>query len=164
MEQGSNNHIYCIEHKPNRTAVLLGIPMYMYRIKTHRSSYGLNFFQKAVLKFKTKPNIETSTIAACLGLDEKLITTIHNELVLKGLITSEGILTAKGNEIKSDVDGLIIDKKSTQIGYVFQYVDKAEMYPYYVNNISKAVTSINNGVLSIKTGNKGDAGDRKSGV
>ena len=55
MARESIDYILNISHRPNRTAVLLAIPMYMYRIETKRIEYGINFFQKAVLMFKTKP-------------------------------------------------------------------------------------------------------------
>ena len=81
MAQELYEYIYNVEHRPNKTGVLLAIPMYMYRIETFKIEYGINFFQKAVLMFKTKPGIDNSTIANCLGLDEELVNMVSEQLV-----------------------------------------------------------------------------------
>jgi hypothetical protein len=80
MAQESFDYILNLEHRPNKTGVLLAIPMYMYRIETYKLSYGINFFQKAVLMFKTRPGIDNETIANCLGLDKSLIDKITEEI------------------------------------------------------------------------------------
>ena len=155
MARESIDYILNISHRPNRTAVLLAIPMYMYRIETKRIEYGINFFQKAVLMFKTKPGIEDSTIANCLGLDEKLVNIISEQLVTKKLINSDGRLTDRGREMKNDIDGLIVDETQKSIGYVFQHFNDDGLYSFYVNNIRKA-TVINGDIC---TGLKGEAGE-----
>lgn len=54
QELSKYDYILNVEHRPNKTGVLLAIPMYMYRIEMKSIEYGINFFQKAVLMFKTK--------------------------------------------------------------------------------------------------------------
>lgn len=155
MVQESFDYIFNLEHRPNKTAVLLAIPMYMYRIETSKIEYGINFFQKAVLMFKTKPGIENNVIATCLGLDEKLVDLVTEQLITSRLITADGRLTEKGFEMKNDIDGLIVDESKKSIGYVFQHLNDDGLYAFYVNNIRKA--SVING--EICTGTKGDAGE-----
>lgn len=155
MAQESFDYIFNVEHRPNKTGVLLAIPMYMYRIETQSLEYGINFFQKAVLMFKTKPGIDNSTISTCLGLDEKLVDLVSEQLVTSKLIGSDGRITNRGKEIKNDIDGLIVDDTKKSIGYVFQHLNDEGLYAFYVNNIKKA--SVLNG--EICTGTKGDSGD-----
>ena len=155
MAQELYEYIYNVEHRPNKTGVLLAIPMYMYRIETYKIEYGINFFQKAVLMFKTKPGIDNSTIANCLGLDEELVNMVAEQLVTSKLIGSDGRLTHRGKEIKDDIDGLIVDESKKSIGYVFQHVNDEGLYSFYVNNIQKA-TVINGDIC---TGTKGENGE-----
>lgn len=155
MAQKSFDYILNVEHRPNKTAVLLAIPMYMYRIETKSLEYGINFFQKAVLMFKTKPGIDNSTISTCLGLDEKLVELVSEQLVTSKLIGTDGRITDRGKEIKNDIDGLIVDDTKKSIGYVFQHLNDEGLYAFYVNNIKKA--SVLNG--EICTGTKGESGD-----
>lgn len=155
MGQESFDYILNIEHRLNKTGVLLAIPMYMYRVETKSIEYGINFFQKAVLMLKTKPGIDNSVIAACLGLDEKLIHLVSEQLVSNKLLGEDGRLTAQGQEKKNDIDGLIVDHNKKTIGYVFQHINDDGLYPFYVNNIRKA--SVLNG--EICTGSKGETGD-----
>ncbi len=155
MAQESFDYILNINQRPNRTGVLLAIPMYMYRIETLKIDYGINFFQKAVLMFKTKPGIDDSTIANCLGLDEKLVNIVTEQLVTSKLIGSDGRLTERGKEMKNDIDGLIVDETKKSIGYIFQHINDDGLYSFYVNNIRKA-TVINGDIC---TGLKGETGE-----
>ena len=54
---------------PSAKAFLVSFPMYMYRMQTKKFAYGLDFFQRCVLKFKAKPGVTNSQIAAFLGLE-----------------------------------------------------------------------------------------------
>lgn len=155
MAQESYDYILNIEHRPNKTGVLLAIPMYMYRIETFSIEYGINFFEKAVLMFKTKPGIENDTIANCLGLDPKLVDIVTQQLLNRKLITPNGRLTEQGIELKNDIDGLVINESKKSIGYVFQHINDDGLYAFYVNNIKRA--TILNGNICI--GTKGDSGD-----
>ena len=155
MAQESFDYILNVEHRPNKTGVLLAIPMYMYRIETQSLEYGINFFQKAVLMFKTKPGIDNSTISTCLGLDEKLVDLVSEQLVTSKLIGRDGRITDRGKEMKNDIDGLIVDDTKRSIGYIFQHINDEGLYAFYVNNIKKA--SVLNG--EICTGTKGDSGN-----
>lgn len=155
MAQESFDYILNVDHRPNKTGVLLAIPMYMYRIKTLSLEYGINFFQKAVLMFKTKPGIDNSTIATCLGLDEKLVELVSEQLVISKLIGSDGRITDRGKEIKNDIDGLVVDDTRKSIGYVFQHLNDEGLYSFYVSNIK--IASVLNG--EICTGTKGNSGD-----
>ena len=155
MARESFDYILNVEHRPNKTGVLLAIPMYMYRIETLRIEYGINFFQKAVLMFKTKPGIDNGTISNCLGLDRKLVDIVSEQLVAFKLVDAQGRLTEKGREMKDDIDGLIVDEKKKSIGYVFQHINDDGMYAFYVNNIKKA--TVIKGDICV--GNKGETGD-----
>ena len=53
QELSKYDYILNVEHRPNKTGVLLAIPMYMYRIEMKSIEYGINFFEKAVLMVKT---------------------------------------------------------------------------------------------------------------
>ena len=155
QELSKYDYILNVEHRPNKTGVLLAIPMYMYRIEMKSIEYGINFFQKAVLMFKTKPGIDNGTIANCLGLDVKLIDIVSEQLIMSKLITPDGRLTDRGKEMKNDIDGLVVNDNKTSIGYVFQHINDEGLYAFYVNNIKKA--SVING--EICTGTKGEFGD-----
>lgn len=155
MAHESFDYILNLEHRPNKTGILLAIPMYMYRIETLSIEYGINFFQKAVLMFKTKPGIGNDIIADCLGLEEKLVDEVADQLVSMRLITPDGRITDKGREMKNDIDGLIVDDKKKSIGYIFQHLNDDGLYSFYVNSIKKA-TVINGDIC---TGLKGESGD-----
>ena len=61
MAQEYSRIIYNVK-RPGPMAFPVSIPMYMYRIKTRKFKFGLDFFQKAVLRFKAKPGIENYQI------------------------------------------------------------------------------------------------------
>jgi hypothetical protein len=153
-----NNIILNINRKPSSKSIMVAIPMYMYRIKTHSFSYGLNFFQKAILKFKVKPGIKDETIAQYLGLDEKLITLLISELRWHRLINEHGALSEKGKEKILEIDGLIVDSNGKKIGYVFQYPTQDRLYQYYIDKIDTPNLS-NENPPRIVTGTKGDGSD-----
>lgn len=154
MAQESFDYIFNIEHKPNKPRVLLALPMYMYRIQTFSIEYGVNFFQKAVLMFKTKPGIDNQTISECLGLDINIVNLISRQLVNMRLIGKDGRLTENGQEIKNDIDGLIVDEEKKSIGYIFQHINDDELYPFYVNKLQKA--DVLKGKIRTGTNIKGD--------
>jgi hypothetical protein len=153
-----NNVILNVGKKPSPKSIMVAIPMYMYRIKTNSFSYGLNFFQKAILKFKVRPGIKDETIAQYLGLDEKLIALLISELRMHSLINEHGALSEKGKEKMSEIDGLIVDKNSEKIGYIFQYPTQDKLYQYYVDGIESPNLS-NENPPKIITGTKGDGYD-----
>ena len=131
MAQEYSRIIYNVR-SPGPKAFPISIPMYMYRIKTKKFRYGLDFFQKAVLRFRAKPGIENYQIGACLGLDESLIAEIQGVLSSSGYLTADGLLTPQGVDMLNNLDTLIIDKEHDEIGYVFQFVDRDDYLPYYV--------------------------------
>jgi hypothetical protein len=155
------NNIYLnIEKPPSRKYILVAIPMYLYRVETNEFSHGLNFFQKIVLKFKSKAGIRDEGIAKYIGLDTKLISIVSNELRTKKLINDFGALTDKGKEKLFEVDGLVIDSTKKKIGYVLQYLNQDKLYPFYVKKIIPAdTTTENNAHPKIITGTKGDGND-----
>ena len=141
-------------NRPGPKAKLVSIPMYMYRIKTNKFKYGLDYFQKAVLMFKSKPGVENATIAACLGLDEDLINEVQGELEFLHYLTPDGLMTQTGVEMKNNLDTIIVDKDSQEIGYIFQYVDRNDYYPYYIKKLGDSPNLTNNNEIVI--GTKGD--------
>ena len=127
-----DNIIFNYQKRPSNKSVIVGIPMLVYRIQTNSFRSGLNFFEKAVLKFKSKPGFPNDQIAQYLGIDSKLIDVIQASLVSEKLIGSDGLLTEKGKAQRMLLDGLIVDESKKKIGYVFRYLDEDKYFPYYV--------------------------------
>ena len=127
------NIIFNYPNRPSKKSVIVGIPMFVYRIQTNSFRSGLNFFQKAVLKFKAKPGFPNDLIAQYLGVDVKLVEAIRSELVVEKMIGPDGLLTQKGKACKLCLDGLIVNDGTKQIGYLFRYLDEDKYYPYYVD-------------------------------
>lgn len=162
MEIEYKRVIYNIKGKPSPKTMLISIPMYMYRIKTKKYEYGLDFFQRAFLKFKFRPDVDNTTIAACLGLNEDLINQVQDVLAFSGYLTHDGIITDKGREMRND--SIIIDEKKEEIGYVFKFVNEDKCLPYYIDRKmlgeSPNYNTSNDGKLYISVGTKGDGEDR----
>lgn len=162
MEIEYKRVIYNIKNQPSPKTVLVTIPMYMYRIKTTKLEYGLDFFQKAVLKLKYRSDVDNTTIARYLCLEEDLINEIQQALASSGYLTDDGLITERGREMCKN--SIIVDDKKEELGYVFKFVNEDRCFPYYVNremlgespnyNISK------DGNLYISVGTKGDGEDR----
>ncbi len=129
-----------IDRHPAPPRILIAIPMYLYRVETNEFSHGLNFFQITILKFKAKSGINNEDIARYTGLDDKLISIVEAELEQKKLINRHGSITEEGKEKLQEVDGIIIDPSKKKIGYILQYLDKDEFYPFYVEKIIPADT------------------------
>lgn len=149
MAVESNKTIFMGMAKPSDKCLLVSIPMSMYRIQTNRFTSGLNYFQKAVLKLKYMPQISNAKIADLLHLDEHLINLIVSQLESKGLLLSTGILTPKGEDMRNNADGFIIDEAHKQIGYIFSYDDGNELFPYYQREVNFA--EVSNGELVYNT-------------
>ncbi|HAO08757.1 MAG TPA: hypothetical protein DCQ50_17665, partial [Chryseobacterium sp.] len=161
MEAEYKQIIFNIGIKPSPKSIMVSIPMYMYRIETNEFTYGLNFFQKTVLKFKSKPGIKSEKIAQLLGLDPKLIESVASELMVKGLLNEYGSLSDKGKEKLNEVDGLVINSGKRKLGYVFKYVNQDKLYQYFVSHITYADV-IEEGKKSfpkVVTGTKGEGVD-----
>jgi hypothetical protein len=135
--------------------------MYRYRIETNEFSYGLNFFQKAILKLKARPGTKDETIVQLLGLDARLIDLITSELQRSELINEYGALSDKGREKLWEVDGLVVDANRKKIGYVFKYVNQDKLYQYYVDKCEKPNLSVEkeHKMPKIVTGTKDDGED-----
>jgi hypothetical protein len=129
--------------------------MYRYRIETNEFSYGLNFFQKAILKLKARPGTKNETIAKLLGLDARLIALIVSELQSSKLINEHGALSDKGKEKLWEVDGLVVDSSKKKIAYIFKYVNHDKLYQYYVDKCETPNLSEEN-PPKLVTGTKGD--------
>lgn len=153
MAQEYSRIIYNVK-RPGPMAFPVSIPMYMYRIKTRKFKFGLDFFQKAVLRFKAKPGIENYQIAACLGFDESLIDDIQGVLVYNGYISVDGRTTPEGDKVLNSLDSIVIDDDNDEIGYVFQFVDRDDYLPYYVKQIGESPNLTARGDIII--GTKGD--------
>ena len=129
---------YLLCGKISEGKILLAIPMYMYRIQTFQIESDIDLLQKAVLMFKAAPGIKNGDIAKFLGLDVGLVQLISQELRRKGLIDANDLITSQGKDVKDGIDSLVADSKKRYLGYVFQYLNGAGLYPYYVNQIQKA--------------------------
>ena len=126
--------IFNYPKRPSKKSMVIGIPMLEYRIQTNDFKSGLNFFQKAILKFKSRPGFSNEKIAEYLGVDVKLVAAIENELVVEKLLDGNGALTEQGKTQKASMDGLIIDNSKKKIGYIFRYLNEDKFYPYYVSS------------------------------
>ena len=154
--------IFNILKVPSPRSFLVAIPMNMYRIKTNKFKYGLDFFQKAIVMLKANPSVKDSTISACLGIGEDLVKQIVGELTFNGYIDGNGILTSRGQELSKNINGLVIDETNQELGYVFQYRDREEYYPFYIKNLGDAPNmSDNNEVIF---GTKGDGYEKRKPV
>lgn len=136
---------------PSEKSLLVAIPMDMYRVQTNKFVSGLNFFQKAILKLKYKPQITNTEIAHLLHLEENLVNIIVDQLESQGLITSTGYLTPKGELHRKDSSSLIVDGDKKQVGYIFTYQDGDSFYPFYRPSVEYA--DVNQDELIISTEN-----------
>lgn len=118
--------------KPSKKAFLVGIPMNLYRIQSHNFKEGINFFQKAVLKFKQRKDIQNSYISSILSIDEKLVDIIVSELISMKLLSNDGEVTQEGLVACDYTEGLIIDPNKSKIGYIFKFNNNMDYYPYYI--------------------------------
>ena len=137
---------------PSDKCLLVAIPMDMYRVQTNKFVSGLNFFQKAVLKFKYKPHITNSEIAHLLHLEEHLVNIIVDQLESQGLVTSTGYLTPKGEAQRNDSSSLIVEDEKKQVGYVFTYQNGAAFYPFYSPTVNYADISQDELIISTENG------------
>jgi len=126
--------IFNYPKRPSKKSMVIGIPMLEYRIQTNDFKSGLNFFQKAILKFKSRPGFPNEKIAEYLGIDVKLVAAIENELVVAKLLDGNGALTEQGKTQKASMDGLVINNNKKKIGYIFRYLNEDRFYPYYVSS------------------------------
>lgn len=124
-------------------------------VQTREFKNGLNFFQKAILRFKSRPGFKDEDIARLIGVDEKLIHIISSELKLEKMLDENGALTDKGRTARMMMDGIIVDNDKTRTGYVFQYINEDRYYPFYVDNYRKPDTIKDKGEIKI-LGQKGD--------
>ena len=84
METKLDKLIFNYPKVPSRKFKLVAVPMYMYTVQTNNFKNGMDFFEKAVLRFKTKPGFKDEDIARLLGVDEKLVKMIDtNEISSK---------------------------------------------------------------------------------
>lgn len=156
------NNIYLKVEKPYTSKyMMVSIPFYMYRIETNEFEHGLNFFQKTVLKFKSKPGIDDETIAEYIGLDSKLIALIRAELQGMQLLNQQGSLSENGKEKLKEVDGLVVNSGKRKMGYVFKYVNEDKLYPYYIDTVAPAdlLDNLKGKHPKVITGTKGDGDD-----
>lgn len=152
-----NRIIYNVK-RPSPKALLVSFPMYMFRLKTRKFEYGVDFFQKAVLMFKSRPGISNSTIAACLGLEEDLVNEVQGVLAYSGYLSPDGLLTPHGLEMRNNLDTIVVDKNKEELGYIFQFVDRDDYYPFYIKNLGEEPNL--NSKQEIIDGTKGDGKDR----
>jgi hypothetical protein len=160
MATDFKNIYFQIKRRPSPQCVLIALPMSMYRVETNEFEHGLNFFQKAVLKFKAKPGITDQTIAEYTGLDTKLIGLVSGELHSKGLINDHGSLSPSGKEKLTEIDGLVVNSGKKKIGYAFQFLNRDKTYPFYIQKESlvpaDTVLEEASPYPQIITGTKGD--------
>lgn len=156
-----NNTFLNINYKPSPKSMMVAIPMNLFRVETNEFSYGLNFFQKTVLKFKAYAGMKDEAIANYIGFDPKLIHIVVAQLKAKNFINEHGSLSALGKEKLREIDSLVVDSDKKKIGYVLQYVNQDKLYQYYVNKLVPAdLTEVEgNKYPQVITGTKGDGED-----
>lgn len=134
-----NKNIFMGLKAPTAKSLLVSIPMDMYRIQTRNFKDGLNFFQKAVLKFKLMPSISNERIAELLDLDVRLINRIEKDLRRDDLLDESGQLTESGKKVREESESLIVDENSKpQLGYIFKYEGGNTLFPYYQRDVDYA--------------------------
>lgn len=132
MELESSKNIFMGLKAPTQRSVLVSIPMDMYRIQTCNFKAGLNFFKKAVLKFKLMPSITNERIAELLDIDVKLVNRIEKDLRKDDYLDEYGYLTEQGAKARAEADALIVDENSQpKMGYIFKYEGGNTLFPYY---------------------------------
>lgn len=134
METRFDKIIFNYPKVSSRKYKLVAVPMNMYTVQTNDFKNGMDFFEKAVLRFKTKPGFKDEDIAHLLGVDEKLIKMIVSKLVQEKQLDGNGVLTEKGKTTRLEMDGLIVNSAQKRIGYVFQYINEVRFYPFYVSD------------------------------
>ena len=145
----TNTYIYNIKERPSKYSFLVAIPFNMYRIQTHKYSDGLNFFQRAVLKFLAKPGIGIEMISSIMDVDSRLVEIVVKQLKKKKYIDSDNLLTDEGRFYRNSAMGIVVDPTEKKIGYVFQMCDRDEYYPFYVNAINVVQSYVNNDYIFI---------------
>lgn len=158
MEDESKRIIFNTLKTPSPKSILVSFPMNMYRIKTFQFEYWLDFFQRTILLLKANPNVSDEVIATCLGLDIDLVKRVIRELQNKNYIDFNGVLTQAGKDKKNDIDGLVVNPEKEQLGYVLQFVDREDYYPYYITNLGEEPNMADS--TSIIVGTKGDGADK----
>ena len=134
METTFDNIIFNYPKVPSKQSALVAIPLNMYRIQTNKVRNGMDFFMKAVLRFKAKPGFPNEKIAETLGIKTELVGLISSKLAQEKLLDGNGALTEKGRTALMQMDGLIVDDTMKSIGFVFQYLDDDKFYPFYIKD------------------------------
>lgn len=150
-----DNITYNIKNLPSKKRFMVSFPMNMYRVETNSFEHGFDFFEKTILKLKVNPKVTNQKIADYLGIDERLVFLISSNLKAKKYLNQYGSLSDKGKEKLNELDGLVINSGKKSIGYVFQFINENELYPYYISDWNNA-DRIESKFPQIITGTKGD--------
>lgn len=144
METGSNRkntapkrYFYNLDGRPSSMCRMVTFPLYMYRIRTKKFITGINFFQKAVLRFKNCPSVNEEDIVNATGFDPKLVSIVESELHNEKLLDTDGTITQNGRDVILSDDGIIIDENNTSTGYIFRPIDRQELLPTYTTHIDE---------------------------
>lgn len=143
MAKSHNIYIYNLENRPSKFSFLVAIPFYMYRIQSYDYTDGLNFFQRAVLKFMAKPGVNAEMIANIMDIDIRLVNIVIKQMKEKNFIDDNGLLTNDGQSYKDEAFGVVVNSTEKRIGYVFQMLDRNEYYPFYVKKINTVKSYVN---------------------
>ena len=98
----------------------IALPCYMHRVKSCVYSPKLNFFQKSILLLYRRPGFTQSDIGGFLGLDERLVGFISNELKRRGYLNENGCLTPEGMQACDERSNISLDLGNVKINYLFQ--------------------------------------------
>lgn len=139
----TDTFIYNIKERPSKYSFLVAIPFNMYRIQTYKYADGLNFFQRAVLKFMAKPGISIEMISSIMDVDRRLVEIVVKQLKEKKYIDADNLLTDEGRLYRNSAMGIVVDPTEKKVGYVFQMCDRDEYYPFYVNGINVVQSYVN---------------------
>jgi hypothetical protein len=116
----------------------VAIPVQVYRVEVADFRGSLNFFQKYILRFKLRPDMSHPRLAEFMGIDEKLLHVILNELVEANLLNESYNLTAEGERLARNPYEIITDKERRKVGFVLRYADQETYYPYFLEALPYA--------------------------
>lgn len=140
------------QYPPKGKSFLVGIPMYMYRIKTQDFQGGLDFFQHTILRFKERGDVSVKEIIHYTGFDNELVEEVCESLKRQNLIDNMGAITIDGKYALAHPYETIINtrEKSKKLGYVFKLKSNTNDYSIYQEQISPVIiVSRPNETLSI---------------
>ena len=112
-------------------------PLWGYRITApSTTNRRLNHFQKAVLGLLQCGVVNVGKIAELLGVAKELTAYVFEQLRGKGLISADGTLTKRGQDIYFELSEGDLNSEDFEVGYVFQDMWTHKLYPHFEQKLS----------------------------